>query len=100
MEEEVMSRAVAVDSDQNHQFGRFGNTVKVKCAGPFECQFCGIYNWTNEHERMILGKILTIIDAAVSSPTQNQSLKDLIRQVVYPATQDLQDNLGSMFARK
>lgn len=96
----VPSSLLVADPEGNHTYARYGQFVKVKCEGQYECRFCGVHNWSRECQDLVLGKILTIVDASIINPAQNTSLKDLIRQSVYPAFRDLEDSLGLMFAKK
>jgi hypothetical protein len=50
---------------------------------PLEMVWNGIFNELSLYQRQVVGKVLTIIDAVIVDPSQNKSVKDLIKDAVY-----------------
>lgn len=65
-----------------------------RCFGDFECFFCGVERLLDRGRSDLTGKILTVIDGAITDSRQNKAVKDLISKAIWDTFFNATDGPG------
>jgi hypothetical protein len=74
-------------------YDEFENREQIECFGFGECEYCGVQHQIDSFQDLVLGQILTVVDASVTDPVQNKSMKDLMKSRFYDGFSDLNNEL-------
>lgn len=78
-----------------HQGGNDPGIV-FQCTGKYSCHFDTLNQRFWDAKNMLLGEVLTIIDAAITDERQNKATKDLVKNRVIMGFCDFQETLAML----
>jgi len=70
--------------------------IVFQCAGKYSCHFDSLNQRFWDAKNMLLGEILTIVDAAITDERQNKATKDLVKNRVIMGFCDFQETLAML----
>ena len=71
----------------------------VKCSGNEECLYCQISTQAYYFEQDLIGKVLTVLDSALSDDRQNKAVKDLVKGFIFQINWDMRKVINQMIQR-
>lgn len=85
------------------KFGRTNSPAGFSVSTPmepggFNCELCAMESSVDYRQSMVVGKVLTTLEASITNEVQLKAMKDLIKNTFYTEFEELKNDAGYAIA--